>query len=427
MAIAELDKETTIPETLLVLGENARRASRKLATLSTAVKNAALIKMAEALEAKAGQIIAANQKDMDAGAKSGLSPAMLDRLKLDNKRISAMADGLREVAALPDPVGEVTGMKRRPNGMVVGKMRVPLGVVGIIYESRPNVTADTAALCLKSGNAVILRGGSESINSNIAIADILEEAAVAAGTPEGSIQLVPTTDRAAVKALLRMDKHIDIIIPRGGYELIRFVTENSLIPVVKHDKGVCHVYVDKGADLAMAENITMNAKVQRPGVCNAAETLLAHKDIAGAFLPGMIKKLQAAGVEIRGCPATMAIAPGVKPATEEDWAEEYLDLILAVRVVDGFEQALDHINQYGSQHTEAIVTSDYKTAQEFLNRVDSSAVMVNASTRFNDGGQFGLGAEVGISTQKLHARGPMGLEELTCQKFIVYGDGQVRE
>jgi len=417
----------SIYETIETIAQNARKASRLLADASTAVKNNALEAMAKALNDQSAKIISANAKDLAQGAKNGLSSAMLDRLKLDEKRIAAMAKGLLEVAALPDPVGEVTEMKRRPNGIVVGRMRVPLGVVGIIYESRPNVTADTAALCLKSGNAVILRGGSEAIHSNRAIAEILAESAKAAGIPENAIQLVPMTDREAVLAMLKMEKHIDIIIPRGGYELIRFVTENSLIPVIKHDKGVCHVYVDKAADLEMADKIVLNAKAQRPGVCNAAETLLVHQDVAEKFLPMCAKTLGAAKVEIRGCEATRKIIPGAKAATEEDWYEEYLDLILAVRVVKDFDEALDHIAQYGSGHTESIITNDYKTAQEFLRKVDSSAVMVNASTRFNDGGEFGLGAEVGISTQKLHARGPMGLVELTSLKFIVYGDGQVRQ
>ncbi|MBI5814414.1 MAG: glutamate-5-semialdehyde dehydrogenase [Nitrospinae bacterium] len=417
----------SIFEAVETIAQNARKASRPLADVSTVVKNNALTAMAKALVDQSGKIISANAKDMAQGADNGLTKAMLDRLKLDEKRIKAMADGLIEVAALPDPVGEVTEMKRRPNGIMVGRMRVPLGVVGIIYESRPNVTADTAALCLKSGNAVVLRGGSEAIHSNRAIAEILSATACDAGIPENAIQLIPMTDREAVLAMLKMEKHIDIIIPRGGYELIRFVTENSLIPVIKHDKGVCHVYVDRAADLAMADKILFNSKVQRPGVCNAAETLLVHEAVADKFLPMIAKTLGEAKVELRGCERTRKIIPSAKQAAEEDWGEEYLDLILAVRVVKSFDEALDHIAKYGSGHTEAIITNDYRTAQEFLRKVDSSAVMVNASTRFNDGGQFGLGAEVGISTQKLHARGPMGLVELTSLKFIVYGDGQVRQ
>ncbi len=406
---------------------NARTASRVTATLSSSVKNEALSNMADALVNGQGAIQEANALDLAAGEKSNLTSAMLDRLKLDDKRIADMANGLREIAALPDPVGEVVSMKKRPNGMSVGRMRAPLGVVGIIYESRPNVTADTAALCLKSGNAVVLRGGSEAIHSNKAIADILSQGAQASGVPADAIQLVPMTDRSAVRELLKMDKYIDIIIPRGGYELIRFVTENSLIPVIKHDKGVCHVYIDKDADLPMAIDISFNSKVQRPGVCNAMETLLVHKDIADQFLPKMAARFHEAGVEIRGCEKTAALVADAKPAVEADWDEEYLELIIAIKVVDSIENAMDHIAAHGSGHTETIVTKDYDASQTFLNSVDSSAVMINASTRFNDGGQFGLGAEIGISTQKLHARGPMGLEELTSLKFIVYGNGHVRE
>lgn len=414
-------------ELIETLAKNARAASRELAGLLTSVKNDALNKMADALVSEREKIFEANKLDMEAGADKGLTKAVLDRLGLDEARVSSMAGGLREIAQLPDPVGEITEMKRRPNGMMVGKMRVPLGVVGIIYESRPNVTADTAALCLKSGNAVVLRGGSESINSNKAIAAILSDSALSAGIPENAIQLVPTTDREAVGHLLKMDKYIDIIIPRGGYELIRFVTENSLIPVVKHDKGVCHVYVDLHADNEMAERIAFNAKVQRPGVCNAMETLLVHKSVAEWFLPVMIGKFKEAGVEIRGCVETCALVKDIKAATDSDWDEEYLDLILSVKVVEDFDEAVDHIATHGSDHTETIVTNDYKAAHEFLRRVDSSTVMVNASTRFSDGGQFGLGAEVGISTQKLHVRGPMGINDLTSLKFIVYGNGNIRE
>jgi len=405
----------------------ARAASRRMARLSTIEKNAALNLMADALVAGTASLQEANAADLAAGERNGLSAAMLDRLRLDERRIGEMAQGVRDIAALPDPVGEVIGIKRRPNGLGVGQMRVPLGVVGIIYESRPNVTADTAALCLKSGNAIVLRGGSEAINSNRAIASILASAAARAGAPGDAIQLVPITDREAVAAMLKMDKYIDVIIPRGGYELIRFVTENSTIPVIKHDKGVCHVYVDMAADTAMAASIALNAKTQRPGVCNAMETMLVHRQIAERFLPVMIERFRAAGVEIRGCAATKKLAPDVIEATEADWDEEYLDLILAVKVVDTMDEAIDHIAEHGSGLTEAIVTDDYRSAQEFLARVDSSVVMVNASTRFNDGGQFGLGAEIGISTQKLHARGPMGLKELTSLKYIVYGDGHIRE
>ncbi|VAX20970.1 Gamma-glutamyl phosphate reductase, partial [hydrothermal vent metagenome] len=373
------------------------------------------------------RIFDANKSDLEEAKRNGLTGAMLDRLKLDDKRVSNMAGGIREVVELDDPVGEILNVTRRPNGMRVGQMRVPLGVIGIIYESRPNVTADTAALCLKSGNAVVLRGGSEAIHSNRAIADILSSAIVSAGIPQNAISLIPTTDRKAVKAMLKMDKYIDIIIPRGGYELIRFVTENSVIPVIKHDKGLCHVYIDASADIKMAEEIAFNSKVQRPGVCNAAETMLVHKDIAEKFLPGMIKRFRDAGVEIRGCDKTRELAPDAVEATPDDWDKEYLDLILSVKVVDSIDDAMSHIAQYGSAHTETIVTSDKSQEEKFLKLVDSSAVMVNASTRFNDGGQFGLGAEIGISTQKLHARGPMGLKELTSLKYIVYGEGQIRE
>lgn len=409
------------------IAKAAREASREMAAAAASAKNSALLAMADALEKNREMIFDANSIDLDAGKRNGLGGAMLDRLKLDEKRVSAMAGGIREVAELDDPVGEVINMRRRPNGMQVGQMRVPLGVIGIIYESRPNVTADTAALCLKSGNAVVLRGGSEAIHSNRAIADLLSSAIASAGIPENAISLIPTTDRQAVKTMLKMDRYIDIIIPRGGYELIRFVTENSVIPVIKHDKGVCHVYIDAWADMDMASEIAFNSKVQRPGVCNAAETMLVHKDIAEKFLPGMIKRLRGAGVEIRGCEKTRKLAPDTMEATPEDWDEEYLDLILSVKIVDSIDGAIAHIVDYGSGHTETIVTDDKSEAEKFLKLVDSSAVMVNASTRFNDGGQFGLGAEIGISTQKLHARGPMGLKELTSLKYIVYGEGQIRE
>ncbi len=351
---------------------------------------------------------------------------MIDRLKLTDAVIEGMAQGLREIAALPDPVGEVVKMWRRPNGLLVGKMRIPLGVIGVIYESRPNVTADAAALCLKAGNAVILRGGSEAINSNLAIARVLQGAMEEAGVPAEAVQVIPFTDRQAVEEMLRLEEYIDVIIPRGGEGLIRFVTERSRIPVIKHYKGVCHIFVDRTADLEMALEICFNAKVQRPGVCNAMETLLVDEGIAPRFLPPMAERFQAAGVELRGCPKTRDIIPGVKEATEEDWYTEYLDLILAVRVVEGIDQAIAHILKYGSKHTEAIITSDYANAQRFLREVDSSTVLVNASTRFSDGYQFGLGAEIGISTTKLHAFGPMGVEDLTTTKFIVYGNGQIR-
>jgi glutamate-5-semialdehyde dehydrogenase len=337
-----------------------------------------------------------------------------------------MAHGLREVAALPDPVGKITSMWRRPNGLLVGRMRIPLGVIGIIYESRPNVTVDASALCLKSGNAVILRGGSEAINSNLAIASILQEVLRKSSLPAAAIQVIPLTNREAVSAMLQLDEYIDLIIPRGGEELIRAVVAQSKIPVIKHYKGVCHIFVDAQADMEMAVNICFNAKVQRPGVCNAMETLLVHKDIARKFLPQVAGKLQEAGVILRGCEKTRAILKNIEAATEDDWFAEYLDLILAVRVVENIDEAIAHIEKYGSLHTESIITNDYNNSQRFLNEVNSSTVLVNASTRFSDGFELGLGAEIGISTTKLHAFGPMGLEELTTTKFIIYGNGQVR-
>jgi glutamate-5-semialdehyde dehydrogenase len=338
-----------------------------------------------------------------------------------------MAKGLREIAALPDPVREIVKMSRRPNGLQVGKMRIPLGVIGIIYEARPNVTADAAALCLKSGNAVILRGGSEAHHSNQAIGKVLQAACAETTVPQHAIQIVQSTDRVLVHEMLQLESYIDLIIPRGGEELIRAVVGNSKVPVIKHYKGVCHVYVDVDDELDMAERICLNAKIQRPSVCNAMETLLVHEAIASEFLPPLVAKYRDAGVEIRGCDKTCALVPGIKKANEEDWTTEYLDLILAVRVVKDIDQAIAHIEQYGSEHTESIITTDYRRSKEFIERVNSSAVMVNASTRFNDGGELGLGAEIGISTSKIHAFGPMGLEELTTTKFIVFGDGQIRE
>ncbi|MEW6325131.1 MAG: glutamate-5-semialdehyde dehydrogenase [Nitrospirota bacterium] len=409
------------------IAKQAKSAARAMAQLSAGVKATALERMAAALVDAAETIQAANAQDVAVAKKAGLSGALIDRLTLTPKRIGEMATGLREVAALPDPVGEIERMWVRPNGMRVGRMRVPLGVIGIIYESRPNVTAEAAGLCLKAGNAVILRGGSEAIRSNIAIGRVLQEAGAKAGLPDGAVIVVEQTDRGLVNALLKLDRYIDLIIPRGGEGLIRAVLEQSTIPVIKHDKGVCHIYVDEAADLAMAEAVCVNAKVQRPGTCNAMETLLVHQSVAPTFLPAIVARLQKAGVEIRGCERTRALVPGVKPATEEDWHAEYLDLILAVRVVETMDAAIDHIVTYGSQHTDAIMTQDYQRAMAFVRRVDSSAVLVNASTRLNDGGQFGLGAEIGISTGRLHARGPMGIDELTTKKFIVLGDGQIRE
>ena len=416
-----------LKEMVLHQSQQAKKASRIVASLSSADKDQALRKMASALEKGERKILAANQKDVKLGQQKHLSQAMIDRLSLSSKRIKDMAEGLRQIAGQADPVGSVDRMWKRPNGLEIGLLRVPLGVIAIIYEARPNVTSDAAGLCLKAGNAAILRGGSEAIRSNTAIAEIIGEALVDSGLPKESVQLIPLTDRQAVLELLTMDNYIDVVIPRGGEALIRVVVENSTIPVIKHFKGVCHTYVDEQADLAMAGRIVMNAKVQRPGVCNAMETLLVHQNIAEEFLPSMIAQLQEAGVEIRGCSRTQALVSGVPPATEEDWLAEYLDLILAVRVVDDLNQAIDHISRYGSMHSEAIVTTNYSRARKFLYEVDAAAVYVNASTRFTDGGAFGLGAEIGISTQKLHARGPMGVRDLTTTKYIIFGDGQIRE
>jgi glutamate-5-semialdehyde dehydrogenase len=404
----------------------AKAASAAIGRADTAAKNAALAAMAKGLRGQAGRLKEENGKDMAAGRAKGLSAAMLDRLELTDARIGQMAAGIEEVAALPDPVGEVERMARRPNGLWVGRMRIPLGVIGIIYESRPNVTADAAALCVKSGNAVVLRGGSEAIHSNAAIVAVLREALSFAGLPADAVSFVDRTDRAAIDEMLKAEESIDLIIPRGGEGLIRSVAEKSRIPVIKHYKGVCHIYVDENADLAQAIPVCLNAKVQRPGVCNAMETLLVHETAAPAFLPAAAAELAKLGVEIRGCPRTCALVPFAKPAREEDWGTEFLDLILAVRVVPSMEAAMEHIRRHGSLHTEAILTRDHGRAMRFLREVDSSLVLVNASTRFNDGFQLGLGAEIGISTTKIHAFGPMGLAELTTTKFIAFGDGQTR-
>ena len=411
----------------LRLGKQAKIAARLLAPLSSVEKNRVLLRMADRLEAQSAFLIDENKKDLDFATNSGISSAVFDRIALNPSRIQAMANGLRDVVALPDPVREVTKMWRRPNGLQVGRMRIPLGVIGMIYEARPNVTADAAALCLKSGNAVILRGGSEAHHSNQAIGAVLRQACAETRVPQDAVQVVQHKDHALVNELLQLEQYIDLIIPRGGEDLIRAVVANSKVPVIKHYKGVCHVYVEADASLEMAERICLNAKVQRPSVCNAMETLLVHEAIAPKFLPGMIAKFQAAGVEVRGCENTRALVPGIKAATDSDWTEEYLDLILAVRIVKDMDEAIDHIERYGSEHTETIVTTNYQKSREFIERVNSSAVIVNASTRFNDGGELGLGAEIGISTSKIHAFGPMGLEELTTTKFIVFGDGQVRE
>jgi glutamate-5-semialdehyde dehydrogenase len=421
------ESPVSIPEYVEGLVIRTRQAANRLATLATSVKNRALTAMAEALEEQSAALLAANEQDLEAFGVAPEKKAMADRLRLTPARIADMAAGIREVAKLPDPLGEMPKMWTRPNGMQVGLVRVPIGVIGIIYESRPNVTADSAALCLKSGNACVLRGGSEAIHSNTAIATVLSEAAEKAGVPAGAISFVARPDRELVPVLLKQDRYIDLIIPRGGESLMRIVTEHSTIPVIKHDAGVCHVYVDDDADPAMAERIAFNAKVQRPSTCNAMETLLVHQGIARTWLGAFIEKLTAAKVEVRGCPKTCQLSSLAKPAAETDYGKEFLDLTLAVKVVKNIDEALEHIARHGSRHTEAIVTGEYQKAMRFLREVDASAVLVNASTRLNDGFQFGLGAEIGISTSRIHARGPMGLEELTCFKFIVMGSGQVRE
>jgi glutamate-5-semialdehyde dehydrogenase len=419
------EPETTVAMVRRICRE-AKAAAAPLAGAGTAAKNDALRGMARGLRARAEFLAAENAKDLSAGTARGLPAPMLDRLRLTDAVIRQMADGIDEVVALPDPVGGIERMERRPNGLLVGRMRIPLGVIGIIYESRPNVTADAAALCVKSGNAVVLRGGSEAIASNAAIARVLREALAGAGLPEAAVSLIPRTDRAAIDALLSMEEYVDLIIPRGGEGLIRSVAEKSRIPVIKHYKGVCHIYVDEGVDVDQAVAVCVNAKAQRPGVCNAMETLLVHEGAAAAFLPKAAEALSAAGVELRGCPETRRYVPAAVPAREEDWGTEYLALILAVRVVPSMDAAIEHIRRHGSLHTEAILTRDHVRAMRFLREVDSSLVLVNASTRFNDGYQLGLGAEIGISTTKIHAFGPMGLTELTTTKFVAFGDGQVR-
>ncbi len=411
---------------LIAMGRQAREASRHLGRAETARKNDALERIAGLVVQNRQRLFEENGKDLEAGRAKGLEAALLDRLDLSASRLQAMADSLREVAALPDPVGEITGLTYRPSGIQVGRMRVPLGVIGIIYESRPNVTADAAALCLKSGNACILRGGSESLNSNRAIAALIREGLDHAGLPADAVQLIPSADRAAVGEMLRLDQYIDVIVPRGGRSLVERVVAESRIPIIKHLDGICHVYIDDRADPAKAIDIALNAKTHRYGVCNAMETLLVAAGIASSLLPELAALYGAKGVELRGCAATQTLIPDCKPATDGDWDTEYLAPILAVRVVADLDEALDHIHRHGSGHTDAIVTEDYTRARRFLREVDSSSVMVNASTRFADGNEYGLGAEIGISTDKLHARGPVGLEGLTTQKFIVLGDGHVR-
>ena len=405
----------------------AKQAAAKLAVTSTAVKNAALLAMAAALEAQQAEILAANERDMTAAAAKGMKSSMLDRLKLTAERISGMADGLRQVAGLADPVGNVIDGKTLPNGLHITKIRVPLGVIGIIYEARPNVTADAAGLCLKSGNAVILKGGSEAMESNKTVAAILAQAAEGAGIPAGSIQFIDTSDRQAVQDLIHMNGLVDVVIPRGGAGLIQAVVRNASVPVIETGAGVCHTYVDKDANVEMAMKIAFNAKVQRPSVCNAMETLLVHKDIADKFLPMMMMMYNSSAVEIRGDKAVQEYSGQVHPATEEDWSTEYGDLRLSVKIVDSIEEAMAHIAKYGTGHSECIVTNNYQAAQLFQYTVDAAAVYVNASTRFTDGNEFGFGAEIGISTQKLHARGPMALPELTSTKYLINGNGQVRK
>ena len=421
-----LTVDSQVREAVIQIVKEARQAARILACSSTQQKNQALRAMAEGVRAHQQEILAANAKDVEAARASGLSKALIDRLTLTDERVTDMVESIEAVIALPDPVGEVIRSWRRPNGLEIRKVRVPLGVIGVIYESRPNVTSDCAALCLKSGNAAILRGGSEAFASNLAVGAVLQETFLSSGLPKASVGVIPTASRAGVDLMLQMDQDIDVIIPRGGEELIRKIAAHSRIPVIKHAKGICHVYVDAAADLDMAARIVHNAKCQRPATCNAMETLLVHERVAQRFLPQVVKILQDAGVELRGCERTRAIVPALAAATEEDWSTEYLDLILSVKVVESLDEAMSHIGQFGSAHSDAIVTSDQQAASRFLREVDSAAVYHNASTRFTDGFQFGLGAEIGISTDRLHARGPMGLEELTTYKYVVIGNGQIR-
>ena len=405
----------------------AREAARSLGLAGARVKGEALHAMARGLEEKAPAVLEANRADLERARGQGHPRAFLDRLTLTDARIESMVAGIRQVAALPDPVGEIVRGWRRPNGMEIAKVRVPIGVIGFIYESRPNVTADAAALCIKSGNACVLRGGREALESNGVIAAILAKGLEKAGLPPEALGFIDVADRDAVEALITLDRYVDLIVPRGGEAFVRMVTERATIPILKHDKGLCHVYVDAGADLSMAADIALNAKAQRPGVCNALETLLVHADVAPAFLPAVAARFRAAGVELRGCARTRELVPEARPATEADWDTEYLDLVLAVRVVPSFEEAVAHIRRHGSGLAEAIVTRDYLGARRFVAQVDAACVLVNASTRLVDGRQFGMGAEIGISTSKLHARGPVGVEELTTTKFVVMGSGQIRE
>ncbi len=416
----------TLKNTVIDITEKARKGSYSLMSLSTGKKNQVLQKIAQLLIEEKKYIQGENRKDIAAGEKKGLSPAMLDRLTLSDSIIESMVSGLAEICSLPDPVGKFDGLVKRPNGLLVGRMSVPLGVIAMIYESRPNVTIDAAALCLKAGNSVILRGGSEAIHSNLALATVLQKALDDQGVDRDCIQVIPVTDREAVNHLLTLEEQIDLVIPRGGEGLIRFVCNNSSIPVLKHYKGVCHIYVDKDGDLEKAIPVILNSKTHRPGVCNALEGLLIHKSIAEKFIPLIADSLGEKGVKMLGCPSSVALSSDIVPAGPDDWGREFLDLTLCVKIVEGFDEAKEYIRKYGSQHTESIITENYTTAQRFINEIDASAVMVNSSTRFNDGGQLGLGAEIGISTTKLHAYGPMGLDELTTKKFVVYGQGQVR-
>lgn len=407
--------------------KKAKAASYELAKFSTEMKNRALFNMADALEKNVSEILEANQKDVEASKEKGVKEALLDRLILNEGRVSKMAQCLREVAALPDPVGEIVKTWTRPNGLIIGQLRVPLGVVAVIYESRPDVTSDASGICLKSGNTVILRGGSDAINSNIAIGKVLNEAAMESGIPEGAIQVVPTTERSAAVELMKMRGYVDVLIPRGGAGLIRAVVENAKVPVIETGTGNCHIYVEEDADLTRAIDIIINAKCQRPGTCNAAEKVLVHRGIASEFIPKAIEALRRHGVEVRGCEETRKIVPDVMPATEDDWYTEYLDLIIAFKVVSGLEEAINHINKYGTKHSDSILTADFNKALRFIRDVDSAAVYWNASTRFTDGNQYGLGAEIGISTQKMHARGPMSVQHLTTTKYFVLGRGHIRE
>ncbi len=409
------------------MGKQARESSRLLSETSLTSRNNALLALARQLKTKRGLILKENRKDIEFARKEGLSPAFLDRLKLNNIRIEKMAGMVMEVRKLPNPLGNIIRETKRPNGLLIKRISVPIGVIGIIYESRPDVTVQAAALCLKAGNAVILKGGKEAYNSNLVLASLLQKTIASSGLPKYCVQIVKSTDRKAVEYILSLQDYLDLIIPRGGESLIKMVSDNSKIPVIKHYQGICHIYVDKKADLQKAVSITFNAKMQRPGTCNSTETLLVHQKVASLFLPEMIKKLSAAGCEIRGCQRTLKIYPGIKRAKKEDWSTEYLAPILSIKVVDSLEQAIEHINLYGTGHSDSIVTENRKAAEEFLKKVDSAAVYLNASTRFTDGNEFGLGAEMGISTDKIHARGPVGLESLTSYKYLIYGNGQVRK